>query len=228
MDPETFYLLNDLGATEEQMRWVLNGAMPAETLIAHLSPQPEQLAPPPPPAAEPIPVAPPPPAPVAIEPLPAPIPQQLPVVQEVALPQIAADPMLPELPPAPVYDPPMGSWLIEPEEDPEPEPEEYSEPEEQAMNGYQYPQFAGSEVLVPMVTQAVVSTATEKLFDKGGNGGVSKLASTSGRSYRPRRRRRRRLLTCSDKADIAYLVGQLGQGQLGKAAISALLSRRCG
>lgn len=43
-----------------------------------------------------------------------------------------------------------------------------------------------------------------------------------------KRRRRRRLLTCSDKADIAYLVGQLGTGQLGRAAVSALLSRRCG
>lgn len=43
-----------------------------------------------------------------------------------------------------------------------------------------------------------------------------------------RRRRRRRLLTCSDKADIAFLHGQLGGGQLGRAAISALLSRRCG
>lgn len=43
-----------------------------------------------------------------------------------------------------------------------------------------------------------------------------------------RRRRRRRLLTCSDKADIAFLHGQLGGGALGRAAISSLLSRRCG
>lgn len=44
-----------------------------------------------------------------------------------------------------------------------------------------------------------------------------------------RRRRRRKLLTCSDKSDIAYLVGQLGTGQLGRSAISSLLSRRgCG
>jgi len=41
-----------------------------------------------------------------------------------------------------------------------------------------------------------------------------------------RRRRRRRLLTAQDKADIGYLVGILGQGQLGRAAITALLSRR--
>ncbi len=41
------------------------------------------------------------------------------------------------------------------------------------------------------------------------------------------RRRRRKLLTCSDKADIAFLRGTLGGGQLGQAAISALLARRC-
>ncbi len=45
---------------------------------------------------------------------------------------------------------------------------------------------------------------------------------------KPRRRRRRKLLTCGDKADIAFLYGQLGGGQLGRSAISALLSRRCG
>lgn len=42
-----------------------------------------------------------------------------------------------------------------------------------------------------------------------------------------RRRRRRRLLTAADKADIAFLVGQLGTGQAGKAAISSLLARTC-
>lgn len=41
-----------------------------------------------------------------------------------------------------------------------------------------------------------------------------------------RRRRRRRLLTVTDKADIAFIIGQLGQGQLARAAISSLLSRR--
>lgn len=40
------------------------------------------------------------------------------------------------------------------------------------------------------------------------------------------RRRRRRLLTASDKADIAFLRGSLGGGELGRAAISAVLSRR--
>jgi len=42
-----------------------------------------------------------------------------------------------------------------------------------------------------------------------------------------RRRRRRKLLTCGDKADIAFLHGNLGGGALGKAAISSVLSRRC-
>jgi len=42
-----------------------------------------------------------------------------------------------------------------------------------------------------------------------------------------RRRRRKRLLTCSDKADMAFVTGTLGKGQMGQAAISSLLSR-CG
>lgn len=43
-----------------------------------------------------------------------------------------------------------------------------------------------------------------------------------------KRRRRRRMLTCSDKADIAFLRGTLGGGELGKAAITAMLTSRCG
>lgn len=42
-----------------------------------------------------------------------------------------------------------------------------------------------------------------------------------------RRRRRRRLLTTQDKSDIAFLIGLLGKGQAGQAAISTLLARRC-
>lgn len=42
-----------------------------------------------------------------------------------------------------------------------------------------------------------------------------------------RRRRRKRLLTCSDKADIAFVTGTLGKGSLASTAISSLLSR-CG
>jgi len=59
------------------------------------------------------------------------------------------------------------------------------------------------------------------------NGVVLEIDPKSGRlRKRIRRRRRRKLLTASDKADIAYLVGVLGTGQLGKAAVTALLSRR--
>jgi len=55
------------------------------------------------------------------------------------------------------------------------------------------------------------------------------VVNADGEIVRARkRRRRRRLLTCGDKADIAFLHGQLGGGQLGRAAISSLLSRRCG
>lgn len=57
--------------------------------------------------------------------------------------------------------------------------------------------------------------------------GASTRALYGGYSGR-RRRRRRRLLSAQDKADIAFLHGQLGSGQLGKAAISAVLSRRMG
>jgi len=42
-----------------------------------------------------------------------------------------------------------------------------------------------------------------------------------------RRRRRKRLLTCGDKADIAFLTGTLGKGQLAQGAITSLLSK-CG
>lgn len=42
-----------------------------------------------------------------------------------------------------------------------------------------------------------------------------------------KRRRRKRLLTCSDKADIAFVTGTLGKGSLAQSAISSLLAR-CG
>lgn len=42
-----------------------------------------------------------------------------------------------------------------------------------------------------------------------------------------RRRRRKRLLTCGDKADIAFIRGTLGQGALAQGAITSLLNR-CG
>jgi len=39
------------------------------------------------------------------------------------------------------------------------------------------------------------------------------------------RKRRKRLLTCSDKADIAFIIGQLGKGATSQSAISAMLAR---
>lgn len=65
----------------------------------------------------------------------------------------------------------------------------------------------------------IVKTADyEEYIDEDGNVDI--------RKKRCRRRRRRRLLTASDKADIAFVVGQLGTGQMGRSAVSALLSRR--
>lgn len=50
----------------------------------------------------------------------------------------------------------------------------------------------------------------------------------TGKITRQRRHRRRRLLTAQDKADIAFLRGTLGGGELGRAAITAALTRRVG
>ena len=76
-----------------------------------------------------------------------------------------------------------------------------------------------------IATAGITSTATNLVASQPTR---EQLGAPPYGYSRRKRRRRRRLLTCSDKADIAYLIGQLGQGQLGKAAISALLSRRCG
>ena len=46
-------------------------------------------------------------------------------------------------------------------------------------------------------------------------------------SLKKTRRRRKRLLTCSDKADIAFLTGTLGKGALAQTAITSVLAR-CG
>lgn len=74
------------------------------------------------------------------------------------------------------------------------------------------------------------STATEgSMFPEGEN--IEILSQSQARALGitngHRRRRRRKLLTCGDKADIAFLHGNLGGGQLGRSAISAVLSRRC-
>ncbi len=39
------------------------------------------------------------------------------------------------------------------------------------------------------------------------------------------RRRRKRMLTCADKADIAFITGTLGKGQMAQVAISALITK---
>ncbi len=41
------------------------------------------------------------------------------------------------------------------------------------------------------------------------------------------KKRRKRLLTCGDKADIAFVIGTLGKGQIAQTAIASLLAR-CG
>ncbi len=52
--------------------------------------------------------------------------------------------------------------------------------------------------------------------------------SCTGEIYCKRiRRRRKRLLSCSDKADIAFITGTLGKGSLAQTAIAALLAK-CG
>ncbi len=52
--------------------------------------------------------------------------------------------------------------------------------------------------------------------------------SCTGEIYcKKTRKRRKRLLTCSDKADLAFIIGQLGKGAAGTSAISSLLAR-CG
>lgn len=66
---------------------------------------------------------------------------------------------------------------------------------------------------------AAGGAAVEVLLDADGNVVDTRLK---------KRRRRRRMLTCSDKADIAFLRGTLGGGELGKAAITSMLTSRCG
>lgn len=95
--------------------------------------------------------------------------------------------------------------------------------------------FAGVEALM----QGTMGGGASSTADGGTGGSVFRegadmrilsqaeaAALANGHPIR-KRRRRRKLLTCGDKADIAFLHGNLGGGQLGRAAISSLLSRRC-
>lgn len=91
-------------------------------------------------------------------------------------------------------------------------------------------------VTVPVSAIAEVGGGMYKILRKAGGAvstatgmsskGVKAVEGGATQYYGRRRRRRRRLLTASDKADIAYLTGVLGKGQLGQAAVTALLSRR--
>lgn len=59
-------------------------------------------------------------------------------------------------------------------------------------------------------------------------GTVYEIDPVTGDVRRKRKRRRRRqLLTCSDRNDIAFIIGVLGKGSIANTAISTLLSRRC-
>lgn len=76
------------------------------------------------------------------------------------------------------------------------------------------------------VGNVVKNVTSGGTFDVG-----DRIEIESNEEYRQRtgrwpRRRRRRLLTAQDKSDIAFIVGQLGTGQAGKAALSALLTKR--
>jgi hypothetical protein len=77
-------------------------------------------------------------------------------------------------------------------------------------------------------TAGGLTPANFEYFTPGSTPQITGSNGFAGSGYGRKRRRRRKLLTCSDKADIAFLHGQLGGGQLGRAAISSLLSRRCG
>lgn len=83
---------------------------------------------------------------------------------------------------------------------------------------------AVGSALLKNALSGVTSTATKAIGETFPTGSRISIEETVGGR---RRRRRRALLTQSDKADIAFLIGQLGTGQLGRSAITALLSRRC-
>ncbi len=77
----------------------------------------------------------------------------------------------------------------------------------------------GSEIEIQSQAQAAATNGECKLF---------RVDRCTGQLVCvKRRRRRKRLLTCSDKADIAFLIGNLGKGDLGKSAVTAILSN-CG
>ncbi len=103
--------------------------------------------------------------------------------------------------------------------------------------------FPGGEALLNFGAGILTDVATE--FLTGGNGSNGNINQVPQSGCTPadkrfkidpctgqlvevkKRRRRRRLLSCSDKADIAFVTGTLGKGSLASTAISSLLAR-CG
>ncbi len=82
--------------------------------------------------------------------------------------------------------------------------------------------FTGSRGIDPGVTTGAIQSQG---FPPGTKMEVDPV--TGEVTILKRRRRRKRLLTCQDKADIAFIVGTLGKGSLASTAISSLMSRRC-
>ncbi len=76
-------------------------------------------------------------------------------------------------------------------------------------------------------SSSTATTGNFPTFPQGADIDIQSQQEACAGVGRKQRRRRRKLLTCGDKADIAFLYGQLGGGQLGRAAITSLLSRRC-
>jgi hypothetical protein len=100
------------------------------------------------------------------------------------------------------------------------------------LSGIPWTQIGGAALagIVKNHAGQSTSTASGSIFREGTNIDILGQEEAKRQGLIPngrKRRRRRKLLTCSDKADIAFLYGQLGGGQLGRAAISSLLSRRC-
>jgi hypothetical protein len=88
--------------------------------------------------------------------------------------------------------------------------------------------LVGTAINVYDRIQAARKDVKTKAFDYNTDTGpptVEQLEAATGIKCK-KRRRRRRMLTASDKADIAFLRGNLGGGELGRAAITAVLSRR--
>ncbi len=94
------------------------------------------------------------------------------------------------------------------------------------------------------LSPTLVAPATQGVMFEPGSSGADVVAMAGGTECAPKcppgyvfslkqgccvksRRRRRRMLTCSDKADIAFLTATLGKGEMAKSAIGSLLAGGC-